>query len=298
VPLNVIVLEFDPIFRLGDIEMRLETVGLAVVLVMSLLVAAFVARATPAGGDPLERNARLRADDLLFVTMGALPGAVVSGRLGYVLLHLDYYGTHPAFIVDPAYGSLELTLGVAGGVLSAAYVLRLLGAPLGRWAHVAIFPLLLALGAGKLVQVLGGDGQGLPTEVPWGTLYVGDGPWGSLGSDIASHPSQVYEGIAVLLVLQLMTVLVARGAFRAADGSALLVGLALWSLVRMAVATTWRDAGVVGPVRVEQLLALGLGMACTALLVGRGRTGIAGLARRWRPTWRLRRRAGEETTPG
>ena len=273
-PLNVIVFEFDPILRLGEAEMRLETIALAIVLVISLLVAALIARTTPAGDGPGagRRRSHLRPDDLLFITMGALPGAVLGGRLGYALLHLDYYGAHLPFVVDPAYGSLELTLGVVGGVLSAGYVLQLLGAPVGRWAHVAIFPLLLALGTGKLVQLLGGDGQGLPTDLPWGTLYVGDGPWGSLGPDIASHPSQLYEGIAVLLLLQVMTVAVARGAFRTSDGSAMLVGLGLWAAVRAGVAFTWRDAPILGPIRVEHLLALAVAIACAAILVLRRRS--------------------------
>jgi phosphatidylglycerol:prolipoprotein diacylglycerol transferase len=280
VPLNVIVLEFDPILRIGEAEMRIETVGLAVVLVVTMFVAAFIARVTPAGDGlgPMRRGSHLRPDDVLFVTMGALPGAVLGGRLGYVLLHLDYYSVFPAFAIDPAYGSLELTLGVIGGVVTAGYVLRLLGAPIGRWAHVAIFPLLLALGAGKLVQVLGGDGQGLPTDAPWATLYAGDGPWGSLGSEIASHPSQVYEGIAVLVLLQVMTVLYARGVFRTPDGSAMLVGLFLWALIRFAVAFTWRDAPVVGPLRVEQLIALTLAAGCGAILVARWRAARQALA--------------------
>jgi prolipoprotein diacylglyceryltransferase len=132
---------------------------------------------------------------------------------------------------------------------------------------VAVFPLLLALGAGKLAQVLGGDGQGLPTDLAWATAYAGDGPWGSLAPDVPSHPAQVYEGIATLLLLQVMAVLAARGALRAGDGSALLVGLGLWALLRAGVATTWRDAPVVGPLVVEQLVALGLATACGVILL-------------------------------
>ena len=280
-PLNVIVLEFDPIVRIGETEVRLETIALAVVLTLSLLVAGLIARVTPAGPLQVSANAgegqardpkgaeTLRADDLLLISLGALPGAVVGGRLGYVLLHADFYAAHPALAIDPASGSLELTLGVVGGILSAAYVLHLLDTPIARWAHVAAYPLLLALGAGKMVQALGGDGQGLPADLPWATLYSGDGPWGSLGPEIASHPAQLYEGIATLLLLQFLTFAGMRGAFRRLDGSALLVGLALWALVRAAVATTWRDAPVLGPLRAEQLMALGLAAACALLLVVR-----------------------------
>jgi phosphatidylglycerol:prolipoprotein diacylglycerol transferase len=274
-PPNVIVLEFDPLLHFGDAEVRLETVALAVVFAVSLLVAGLIARATPAG-EPADRpgiRTHLRADDLLFIAIGALPGAVVGGRLGYVLIHLDYYSAHQGAVIDPAQGGLELTLGVVGGIITALYVLRLLNAPVGRWAHVAVFPLLLALGTAKLVGVLGADGQGAPTDAAWGTLYVGDGPWGSLAPDIASHPSQAYEGIATLLVLQVMTILVARSVFRRPDGAALLVGLALWAGVRAIVATTWRDAPVLGPLLAEQLIALSVAAGCALLLVRRRRRG-------------------------
>lgn len=97
------------------------------------------------------------------------------------------------------------------------------------------------------------------------------GPWGSLIPGVASHPSQLYEGFAALLVLQLMTIAAARGAFRAADGSALLVGIAGWAVIRVIVATTWRDASVLGPLLAEQLIALSVAAVCVLMVVSRGR---------------------------
>jgi len=268
VPLNVIILEFEPIVRFGDAEMRLETLALALVLVVSLLVAGLIARATPAGSGPgeLGRSSHLRPEDLLFVALGILPGAALGGRIGYGLIHLDYYRANPGELMNPAQGNLELTLAVLGGTLTAAYVLRLLDAPVGRWAHVSVFPLLLALGGGKLSQVLGGDGQGLPSDLPWATVYVAEGPWGSLAPALASHPAQVYEGIITLVILQVMTVLVGLGLFRRKDGAALLVGVAAWAVARAVVATTWRDATVLGSLRAEQLIALAVAAGCILLL--------------------------------
>lgn len=273
--LGVIVFEFDPLLHFGDTQVRLETVALAVVMMAALIVAGLIARATPAARgqfvDPRTPRTNLLAGDLLFIAMGALPGAVIGGRIGYVLLHMDYYLANQGEIVDPASGSLELTMAVVGGCLTAAYVLRLLNAPVGRWAHVAAFPLLLALGAGKIVQVLGGDGQGVASELAWATAYRGDGPWGSLVPEMASHPAQLYEGFLVLLVLQVLTIAAARGAFRAADGNALLVGVGLWAVARLVVSGLWRDAAVLGPLKAEQLLALGLAIACFVALAVRRR---------------------------
>jgi prolipoprotein diacylglyceryltransferase len=153
--------------------------------------------------------------------------------------------------------------------MTAAYVLRLQRAPVRRWAHVAIFPLLLALGIGKLVQVLGGDGQGVAADLPWATSFAGEGPWGSLGPEIASHPAQVYEGIATLVLLLVMAALAGRGAFRSLDGSAFIVGLGLWALLRAVAAAFWRDAAALGPLKAEQAIALSVAALCGLLLLAR-----------------------------
>ena len=135
----------------------------------------------------------LRADDLLFIAVAAIPGAVAGGRLGYYLLHLDYYQAHPGAIFDISQGGFELSLAVVGGTLSAAIVAALLGAPVGRWMHALIVPLLLALAAGKAAMVLGGDGQGVPWDGNLATAYLGPGPWGSLAPAVPSHAAQAYE---------------------------------------------------------------------------------------------------------
>jgi prolipoprotein diacylglyceryltransferase len=41
---------------------------------------------------------------------------------------------------------------------------------------------------------------------------------------------------------------------RRGNGSALFAALGLWAVARFAVAFTWRDTAVVGPLRMEQLL--------------------------------------------
>ena len=43
----------------------------------------------------------------------------------------------------------------------------------------------------ELMGVLGATGQGLPSDLPLATAYLGPGPWGSLAAGIASQPSQV-----------------------------------------------------------------------------------------------------------
>jgi prolipoprotein diacylglyceryltransferase len=281
-----IALAFDPVVRVGDATVKLQTVGVAVAVLVGLLLAGWTALRSPATDPPQvpaaglfgavsddRRPDMLRLDDLIFIVLAILPGAVIGGRIGYVLTHLDFYRANPLAAFDPAQGSLELTLAVGGGALTGACATYLLGESIGRWLHVATPALLVAITVGKVAQALGGEGQGMPTDLPWATTYAGDGPWGSLAPSIPSHPAQLYEAGATFLVLVIMARLLGTRAFDRRDGRAFLVAFALWLLARAAVATTWRDPAIAGPLSAEQVLCIAL--AAMSLLLA-GMAAIAG----------------------
>jgi phosphatidylglycerol:prolipoprotein diacylglycerol transferase len=261
VPIALIAFEFDPLLHLADgIIVRWETVALVAIVAAGLVVAGLSAR-----------RDGLRADDLLFVAVATVPGAVIGGRLGYVLLHLDYYGAHTQAVLDPGQGSLELALGVVGGALSGAYVAGLLGAPIGRWLGVLSLPLMFVLGAGKLAMALGAAGQGQPADLPWATAYLGQGPWSSLAPELPSHPSQVYEGIAILAILASITIGLALDAFETRDSRLFLGALGAAALARAVATLTWRDPAVLGGLNAATLIAGSIAIACAAgwVVVGR-----------------------------
>ncbi len=283
----VIELAFSPIVAIGDWNIRLEIIAIAGVVFMALVVAAVVARRTPVdmarpadapGANPGERN-HLRADDLFYIAVAAVPGAVVGARIGYVLVHLDYYQATRVSVLDLSQGGLELALGVVGGILSAAIVAAMLDAPLGRWMHAAAVPLLLALAGGKAAMILGGSGQGQLSDASWATAYVSPGPWGSLAPALPANPSQAYESIATVIVLVVLMSLVVLGVFRSRNGEALLVGVAAWASARAVVATTWRDPVVLGPLRADQVISISIAVGAVLLLLLVRRT-VAARARR------------------
>jgi len=282
--LAAIVLDFDPYLRFGDQAVRWETLAIAGAILVGIVVAAVLAGRTPSsnlliGEEELPEEERegpwhLRRDDLLFILLGVVPGAVILGRLGYGLLHVEYYAGDWRALLDPGQGSLELTLAVVGGTLTGIYVAALLDAPVGRWLHVAIVPVLLVLGLGKAAQALGGSGQGIPVDLAWATAYLPPGPWGSAGAEIPAHPSQLYEAGMTLVVLLVVILLARLTPLRRADGRLYAVGIGLWALGRGLVASTWRDPEAVGGLNAEQLIcivvaALMLGATVVATLVGR-----------------------------
>lgn len=258
-----IELAFDPVARAGPVAVRWETLGIAGAVLTALLLAAWLARRTPIDREAdawtgilgPDRADHPRRDDLLFLVLGAVPGAVIGGRVGYAFLHPDWYAMHPDALLDPGQGSLELVGTVLGGVVTAALVAVLLEAPVSRWFHVAAAPLLVALGLGKGAQALGGSGQGALLDAPWATSYAGAGPWGSLGADLPAHPAQLYEAAVALVALLVLAALALAGAFHRRDGRAFAVAFGLWAMGRAAVSLTWRDDPVLGVANAGTVLA-------------------------------------------
>lgn len=262
-PLGALTIAFDPVLRLSDsASVRLETVALAGILFVGLLLAVRLGNRTG-----------LRVDDLVFMVVGSVPGAIVGGRLGYVLDHLDFYTANPGAIVDASQGALSLTLAVPLGILTGSVIARLLGAPVSRWMHALAAPLLFVLAGGKLVGVLGGSGQGAPADLTWATSYAGPGPWGSLAAGVPSHPSQVYEALLVSAGIVVLAAIGRSSVIRCQNGAALYVALLLWAAARFGAAFTWRDAPAVGPLNVEQVLLIGVAIVAVVGVVERIRAG-------------------------
>jgi prolipoprotein diacylglyceryltransferase len=286
--LDVIRFDFDPTVAPFGLIVRLETLvlGGVILLVLALvaLIAGWVSQPTDAesddgaGSHSRDSAGRLRRDDLILIAFGVVPGAVVGGRLGYGLIHLDYYRANPSALADPGQGGLALTLAVLFGTVSGLAVARLLAAPIGRWLGVAGIPVLLGLGLGKLATVAGGEGQGNYSDSSWATSFAGPGPWGSANAGYPALPSQVLEGGLVLLAAAIAAGLPFllririrrwRGVVRPgwsprrewpllSDGQGFMTILGLWTVARFVAAFTWRDARVFGPLCVEQLVLIGL----------------------------------------
>jgi len=313
-------LDFDPTATVLGTAVRLDLLALAgVVFVVLIMTALHAGRSGAAASvDGAEASPRLRRDDLILIAFGAVPGAVIGGRLGYGLIHLDYYRTDPSALFDPGRGGMELTLAVLLGSLTAISVARLLAAPIGRWLSVAAVPLLVGLGLGKLTMVLGGAGQGFYSDASYATLSVRPGPWGSANADLAAVPSQALEGTLVLAVLVAVLVVpfllrlrltrwrvIARPVLAPRRDWAMLTGgrrfltvLGLWAAARFVAVFTWRDGHVLGPLAAEQMILIAvLVLAFGGPLVVTARRPARARVLAWRVALKERRpRAAEVAT--
>lgn len=276
--------DFDPSVSILGLPVRLETLALAGVILLGTLAVELAVLWSNRRLDPDSGEHRLRSDDLILIGFGVIPGAIIGGRLDYVLVHLDFYQADPLAMFDPAQGGLALTLGVVAGCLAGVAVARHLAAPVDRWLAVAAAPVMLMLGLGKLALLLGGAGQGSYLDSAWSTRYLGAGPWESANPSFPALPAQAIEAGLVLSTLLLFLLLpsllrlrlVSWGwfvgpalserrhwaMFEGGRRFATMVGL--WSVVRFAAAFSWRDARVVGPLVTEQLILVLVAVAALA----------------------------------
>lgn len=255
----VIELSFDPLLRLGELTLRLQTIGVTAALLAALSLAWAAIERTPA----------LRRTDLLPILVGIVPGAVVGGRIVHVLGYAGAYLDAPLTVLDPRVGSLSLLGAVLGGTAGALYVVRLLRAPATTWADLAAAPLLLALGLGKAAQLLGGSGQGLPFDGSWAVAFGGDGPWVNANPAMAAHPAQLYEAAWLLIGIAAVYALARWRPELGRPGLRFAAALGWFIAGRVIVGFTWRDSALIGPLNAEQLLALAA-LLGTLLLARRG----------------------------
>jgi prolipoprotein diacylglyceryltransferase len=228
---------------------RWDALAAGLVTVAAIVLAAWLART-------LDRSAAARtlhAEDLIYIVIAVLPGAIIGGRLVHGLAFIDVYSADPGALLDPTRGTLSMLGAVVGGTISGMFVAHVLGAPWRRWLDVAAPVLLLTIAGAKFAQFLGGGGQGLPFDQPWAVAFLGDGPWTSPMPGTPAHPAQLYEAFWALAGLLIVSVI---GFGRLRHGLLYLVALSWWLVGRFVIGFTWRDEVVVGPLRAEQAMAL------------------------------------------
>ena len=191
--------QFDPIaIQLGPVAihwyglMYLVAFALFVVLARQRLKLPHFQSAQPAAWRPQD------VEDVLF--LGVL-GAILGGRLGYVLFYkFSYYASHPLEILAVWQGGMSFHGGFLGVLLATMWFAHSRGR---RWLDVTDFiaPCVpTGLAAGRLGNFINGElwGRVSDPQLPWGMVFAGAGP-------APRHPSQLYqfalEGLLLFVIL-------------------------------------------------------------------------------------------------
>lgn len=261
--LNDIYHSIDPVaFQLGPLAVRWY--GLA-------YLAAFVV-----GGLVISRIVKhwsldLSADDIVTGVVGVALGAIVGGRLGYVLFYgAGYYWAHPLEILALSEGGMSFHGGLVGAVIGGVIACRPSRISVPTFCDLGVIVAPIGLFFGRLANFVNGELWGKPTDLPWGVVF-------ETGGAVARHPSQLYEALLEGVVLFIILYALSRKLPPRPQGTFLGWFLTLYGCFRILVEfVRVPDAQLgylFGPVTMGQALSLPLVVLGIVVLVFAHRAG-------------------------
>jgi phosphatidylglycerol:prolipoprotein diacylglycerol transferase len=186
---------------------------------------------------------------------------VLGGLLGAKLLWtIEHAGQEPLASLLFSRGGMSWFGGLLGGVGAGVWMLRRRRVPIIAGLAAASPALAIGHAIGRIGCFLVGDDYGRPTDLPWGVAF----PKGLPPTDIPVHPTQLYE-MALLLPIAWLLIRWRRGGI--ADRVVLGRYLVLAGVVRFAIEFIRVNEPVAGPFTLAQLIAAGITVAGTALLI-------------------------------
>ena len=216
--------QFDPIaLSLGPL--KIHWYGLTYLAAFSLfylLAAARVKRPWYAqhGWD------RQVVEDLLF--FGVL-GVVLGGRLGYVLFYKPaYYLDHPGEILSVWQGGMAFHGGLIGVIAAMALFALRRRRPFFEVADLVAPCVPIGLAAGRVGNFINGElwGRAADPSLPWAMVFP------QSGSDLARHPSQLYQfGLEGLLLFALLWFYARKPRALGAVSGAFMVGYGVFRFI-------------------------------------------------------------------
>lgn len=186
----------DPVLiSIGPIQVHWY--GLSYVL--GFLVAAWVMRVLNS-----RWSVGLTDDDIITAMLYCIVGAMLGGRLGYVIGYGgSSYWAEPISIFRVWDGGMAFHGALLGIVIAGVLFGRRVGVPFLRLADMAAVGTPVGLFLGRVANFINGELWGRTTDVPWAMVFPGAGA-------APRHPSQLYEAGLEGMVLFAIMVMAAR----------------------------------------------------------------------------------------
>ncbi len=174
-------------------------------------------------------DGRWTADQVADLVFYAALGAVLGGRIGYILFYnLQSYLTAPLSILKVWRGGMSFHGGILGMSLALWWFARANQRSMLEMADYLVPVVPIGLGLGRLANFVNQELFGAPTLQPWGVLFTNPAAGG-----LARHPTQIYEALLEGLVMFLILNLLARKS--RPHGTLLGVFLIFYAVFRSAV---------------------------------------------------------------
>ena len=234
------------LLRLGPLAIRWYGLLIAAAVILGLWLASFLAKRRDI--DP-----ELMGDLVVWLIVGAIPMA----RLYYVAFRWEFYRDHPQEILAIWHGGIAIHGAIIGGTIATVLFARLHKIPFWTLADILAPCLVMGQAIGRWGNFFNSEAFGVPTDLPW-KLYI---PPENRPIDLQGfetfHPTFLYESLWNLGVLAILLGLFFRVP-KAKPGTSICVYAIAYSLGRFWIEGLRIDSLYLGPLRIAQVVSLGL----------------------------------------
>lgn len=221
-------------FELFGLEIRWYGIILACAILTAVLVALYNAR-----------KMDLSEDVIADIALWGIPGGIIGARIYYVIFEWSYFQGNIMEMINIRGGGLAIHGGIIGGVIAGGGYVLYKKLPFWKYADVAGMSLVIAQAIGRWGNFMNNEAHGGPTDLPWGILVDGQ----------KVHPTFFYESFWNLCLFAFLMWYNPR---KKADGEVFCLYLVLYSVARFFIEGMRTDSLMFGPLRVAQVLSLGL----------------------------------------
>lgn len=234
------------LFKLGPLTLRWYGLLIATAVALGLFLSQALAKRQGV-------NPNLIADLAIWLVIGAIPMA----RLYYVLFQWDYYSQNPAQILAIWQGGIAIHGAILGGAIALILFARHHRLSLWQLADLVAPSLILGQAIGRWGNFFNSEAFGGPTNLPWKLFIPVEQRPEALKAFSYFHPTFLYESLWNLMVFGLLIILFFRLS-KARRGTLILVYAITYSLGRLWIEGLRTDSLMLGPLRIAQLVSLGL----------------------------------------
>lgn len=139
------------------------------------------------------------SDEIADIVFYAALGAIIGGRLGYMLFY-DWrvLFSDPVLVFQTWKGGMSFHGGCLGVIIALVFCAKKMHKPLLTLTDLIAPVVPIGLGAGRIGNFINGELWGRLTNVSWGMIFPNAGPY-------PRHPSQLYEflleGVVLFFIL-------------------------------------------------------------------------------------------------
>ena len=142
----------------------------------------------------------INADILYDIVPFLIVIGLISARLYYCLLNIDYYTSHAGEILNFRQGGLSIHGGIIGGFIGLYIIAKLKKCSVIKLADILAYGLILAQSIGRCGNFFNNEAYGLPTDKFIAVYIPEHARIPGYGSFQYFHPTFLYESICNLLI--------------------------------------------------------------------------------------------------